>query len=104
MVHIYHLDNIDHFWLLKSTTVDQSQFHAFRLGSFCRKNPIKNWCTKVDQSQWSSLVDFYRNFTKERTNKDVGRFVPHTSIEDRTNLKVAKKKIHIATSPTASKA
>ena len=60
MVHIYHLDNIDHFLLLKSTTVDQSQFHAFRLDSFCRKNPIKNWCTKADQSQWSSLVDFYR--------------------------------------------
>ena len=38
----------------------KSQFHAFRLGSFCRKNPIKNWCTKVDQTQWSSIVDFYQ--------------------------------------------
>ena len=65
MVHIYHLDNIDHFLLLKSTTVDQSQFHAFRLDSFCRKNPIKNWCTKADQSQWSSLVDFYQNLKFE---------------------------------------
>ena len=61
MVYIYHLDNIDHFLLLKSTTVDQSQFHAFRLDSFCRKNPIKNWCTKVDQTQWSSIVDFYQS-------------------------------------------
>ena len=45
----------------------KSQFHAFRLGSFCRKNPIKNWCTKVDQTQWSSIVDFYpgvQQFTK----------------------------------------
>ena len=68
MVHIYHLDNIDHFLLLKSTTVDQSQFHAFRLDSFCRKNPIKNWCTKADQSQWSSLVDFYPKYSSESRN------------------------------------